>query len=119
MKFAIISGSFFAGLTVILGAFGAHALKDQLSDYSKVVYEKAIFYQMFHSLGLLLLGIIGNQTNQDLSLSVWFFILGIILFSGSLYILAITDIKWLGMITPFGGMLFILGWILVIVKFIK
>ena len=74
---------------------------------------------MFHSLGLLLIGVISNQTNQDLSLSVWFFILGIILFSGSLYILAITDIKWLGVITPFGGISFIFGWILVLVKFIK
>ena len=117
LKIGLLSGSIFASLSIILGAFGAHALKDQLSAYSLAIYEKAVLYQMFHSLGILLLTAIAkNMDVLDLSFSIWCFIIGIILFSGSLYILALTNVKWLGMITPIGGMLFIIGWFLVIFK---
>ena len=117
LKIGLLSGSIFASLSIILGAFGAHALKDQLSAYSLAIYEKAVLYQMFHSLGILLLTAIAkNMDVLDLSFSIWCFIVGIILFSGSLYILALTNIKWLGMITPIGGTLFIIGWFLVIFK---
>ena len=117
LKIGLLSGSIFASLSIILGAFGAHALKDQLSAYSLAIYEKAVLYQMFHSLGILLLTAIAkNMDVLDFSFSIWCFIVGIILFSGSLYILALTNVKWLGMITPIGGMLFIIGWFLVIFK---
>lgn len=117
LKIGLLSGSIFASLSIILGAFGAHALKDQLSAYSLAIYEKAVLYQMFHSLGILLLTAIAkNMDVLDFSFSIWCFIVGIILFSGSLYILALTNIKWLGMITPIGGTLFIIGWFLVIFK---
>ena len=117
LKIGLLSGSIFASLSIIFGAFGAHALKDQLSEYSLSVYEKAVLYQMFHSLGILLLTAIGkNMDTLDFSYSIWCFIIGIILFSGSLYILAVTNIKWIGMITPIGGMLFIVGWFLVLYK---
>ena len=117
LKLGLLSGSIFAVLSVILGAFGAHALKDQLTAYSTSVYEKAVLYQMFHALGILLLTVISkNMETLNLDASIWCFILGIIFFSGSLYILAVTEIKWLGMITPIGGMLFIVGWVLVIFK---
>ena len=117
LKSGLLSGSIFASLSIILGAFGAHALKDQLSAYSLAIYEKAVLYQMFHSLGILLLTAIAkNMDVLDFSFSIWCFIVGIILFSGSLYILALTNIKWLGMITPIGGTLFIIGWFLVIFK---
>ena len=117
LKIGLLTGSIFASLSIILGAFGAHALKDQLSAYSLAIYEKAVLYQMFHSLGILLLTAIAkNMDVLDLSFSIWCFIIGIILFSGSLYILALTNVKWLGMITPIGGMLFIIGWFLVIFK---
>ena len=102
-------------LVVIMGAFGAHALKEILDDYGKSIYNKAVLYHMFHSIVLLILGLINKiQPEISLSISGWSFLLGIILFSGSLYILAITGIKSLGMITPFGGILFIIGWILII-----
>jgi len=117
LKIGLLSGSIFASLSIILGAFGAHALKDQLSAYSLAIYEKAVLYQMFHSLGILLLTAIAkNMDVLDFSFSIWCFIVGIMLFSGSLYILALTNVKWLGMITPIGGMLFIIGWFLVIFK---
>ena len=117
LKIGLLSGSIFASLSIILGAFGAHALKDQLSAYSLAIYEKAVLYQMFHSLGILLLTAIAkNMDVLDFSFSIWCFIVGIVLFSGSLYILALTNIKWLGMITPIGGTLFIIGWFLVIFK---
>jgi len=117
LKLGLITGTFFAGLTIVLGAFGAHALKDQLNEYSVSIYEKAVLYQMFHSLAILISTLIGETIqNIDVSLSIWFFVIGIVLFSGSLYVLAITNIKWLGMITPIGGMFFIVGWILLLYK---
>ena len=113
IKLGLLSGAVFAGLSIVLGAFGAHALKEQLSAYSMSVYEKAVLYQMFHAL---LTAISGNIQGLNFDSSIWCFIIGIILFSGSLYILAISDIKWLGMITPIGGLLFIAGWFLVVLK---
>jgi uncharacterized membrane protein YgdD (TMEM256/DUF423 family) len=117
LKTGLLLGSFFALLTIVLGAFGAHALKDQLNEYGKTIYEKAVLYQMFHSLGILFVAIL-NQYIESVNFvsSIWLFSIGIVLFSGSLYILAITQIKWLGAITPIGGVLFIVGWALVFYK---
>ena len=102
-----------SGMTaVILGAFGAHALKDRLDEYSLGVFETAVQYHFFHSLALLAVGIIAlNQAPHVLLRSSgWLFFLGIIVFSGSLYILSMTGMKWLGAITPLGGLAFIAGW---------
>ena len=108
-----ISGCF----VVILGAFGVHSLKDILDDYGKSIYNKAVLYHMFHSIAILILGLINKiQPEIQLSMAGWSFVFGIILFSGSLYILAITGIKSLGMITPIGGILFIIGWAFLILK---
>ena len=116
MNFITI-GAISGCIVVILGAFGAHGLKDILNPYGKVIFEKAILYQMFHTIAILILGIISKiMPEVQLQLAGFAFILGIIIFSGSLYILAITGIKWLGMITPIGGALFIIGWILLIIK---
>ena len=104
-------------LVVIMGAFGAHVLNDILDDYGKSIYNKAVLYHMFHSIALLLLGLINTiQPEISLNISGWSFLFGIILFSGSLYILAITGIKPMGMITPIGGILFIIGWIVLFIK---
>lgn len=119
-KVALICGSTFAMLSVILGAFGAHYLKNTLSDYSLSVFQTGVFYQFIHSLGILFIAILSQSSDGfDSYLSIWFFILGIILFSGSLYLLAITDVRWLGAITPVGGMFFILGWFLLLIKSFK
>ncbi len=112
--FAAISGL----LSVALGAFGAHGLKSVLSDSSLDVYKTAALYQITHSLALLLVGIMLYQlpTAQLLKASGLSFIIGIVLFSGSLYILSITNIKILGAITPLGGVAFILGWAMLAVS---
>jgi len=104
-------------LVVIFGAFGVHGLKDILDLDGKSIYEKAVLYQMFHTLVMLILGVMENIIPEiKLQMVGWAFLMGMMLFSGSLYILAVTDIKWLGMITPIGGMLFIIGWVLLLFK---
>jgi len=113
----ITIGAISGCVVVILGAFGAHSLKDVLDSYSKSLYEKAVLYQMFHTLGILIIAIIEKALPEvQLQLVSWAFLLGIIFFSGSLYILAITGAKWLGMITPIGGVLFIYGWVVLLYK---
>ena len=113
----IIIGAISGCLVVIMGAFGAHALNEILDDYGKSIYNKAVLYHMFHTIGILIVGLINKiQPEIQLSLVVWSFLFGIILFSGSLYILAITGIKSLGMITPIGGILCIIGWVFLILK---
>ena len=113
----LMIGAISGCLVVVMGAFGAHALKDILDDYGKSIYNKAVLYHMFHSIALLILGLI-NKIQPEIPLFIvgGSFLFGIILFSGSLYILAITGIKPLGMITPIGGVLFIIGWVLLVVK---
>ncbi len=119
-KTGLILGTFFSLSTVVLGAFGAHALKEQLNEYGQSIYDKAVFYQMFHAIGIFIVTIIGNYYSSfNISIIVWAFVLGILLFSGSLYILAVTKIKWLGMITPLGGTFFIIGWGMLIYKLLK
>ena len=116
MNFLVI-GAISGFLVVILGAFGAHGLKDILDEYGKSIYEKAVLYHMFHTMAILILGLIEKiQPELQLSLAGWAFIIGIILFSGSLYVLAVTGIKSLGMITPIGGVFFIIGWVSLFLK---
>jgi uncharacterized membrane protein YgdD (TMEM256/DUF423 family) len=105
-------GAASAGLAVVFGAFGAHALRDRLTDKMMAVYQTGSQYQFIHALALILLGI--WSANHDSALSSgagWCFTVGTLLFSGSLYALAVTDIRILGAITPFGGLSFIAGWI--------
>ena len=110
-------GSILGMLVVILGAFGAHGLKDVLDDHGKSIYDKAVLYHMFHSIAILVVGII-QKLLPDVELQIvgLCFLFGTIIFSGSLYVLAICGMKWLGMITPIGGLLFILGWFLLFIK---
>jgi uncharacterized membrane protein YgdD (TMEM256/DUF423 family) len=113
----LLIGAMSGCLVVIMGAFGAHALNELLDDYGKSIYNKAVLYHMFHSIAILILGLINKiQPEIQLSMAGWSFVFGIILFSGSLYILAITGIKSLGIITPIGGILFIIGWVFLILK---
>jgi uncharacterized membrane protein YgdD (TMEM256/DUF423 family) len=113
----LVIGAISGCLVVILGAFGAHGLKDVLDEYGNTIYEKAVLYHMFHTMAILILGLIEKiQPELQLSLAGWAFIFGIILFSGSLYVLAVTGIKSLGMITPIGGVFFIIGWVSLFLK---
>ena len=119
-KTLLLSGLFFCGFSVLMGAFGAHVLKDKLSEYSMSIYDKAVFYQVFHAIGILVVSILGQLFNTpDFNTSGWFFIIGILLFSGSLFILSLTGMKWLGAITPIGGVMFIVGWFLLFFKVLK
>jgi len=98
-----------------LGAFGAHGLKTMLSPEMLAVYKTGVLYQMWHALGLGLIAVFQQQTPQSklLNWAGWLMLAGIILFSCSLYLLAVSGLKWLGMITPFGGLAFLSAWLLV------
>mgnify|MGYP001825641282 CR=1 FL=1 len=111
-KLFITLGSLSGMLAVILGAFGAHALRDSLDDYARGVYVSAVQYHFYHSLALLAVGIIALSQPQTMLLrsSGLLFFLGIVVFSGSLYVLSISGIRWLGAVTPLGGLAFIAGW---------
>ena len=99
-------GAGFMFLAVAFGAFGAHALKTRLSADMLAIFETGVRYQVYHALGLFALACVGGPAKTG-----WCFVAGIILFSGSLYLLALTGERRLGMITPIGGVLFLAGWL--------
>ncbi len=102
-------------LAVMIGAFGAHALRDRLDAYSMGVYEKAVFYHFIHALGLLIVSLLPRTGTLSATSAAWIcglLLAGILLFSGSLYALAITGIRALGAVTPLGGICFIAAWLL-------
>jgi uncharacterized membrane protein YgdD (TMEM256/DUF423 family) len=106
------------GLGVVFGAFGAHALRARLDDYSMGVYERAVFYHFVHALGLLIVSImprLGWLTESTASWVCLLLLAGIVIFSGSLYALAISGVRALGAVTPIGGLCFIAAWFLLAV----
>lgn len=115
-KILAIAGALFAGLAVAAGAFGAHALEARLDERMLEIWETAARYQMYHGLGLFAVAWLASQTQHGAtSVAGWSFIAGILLFSGSLYVLAISGVRWLGAITPLGGLAFLVGWVACIV----
>ena len=121
MKLFMLLGSVGAGLAVLLGAFGAHGLKGRVDAHALDVFQTGVQYQFYHSLGLILVGLTLAQFLES-SLLMWsgrMFTVGIVLFSGSLYLVSLLGIRWLGIITPFGGLAFIVGWILFSVALYK
>ncbi len=111
----------FLALAVILGAFGAHALRGRLDAYSIGIWEKAVFYHFVHALGMLLVSMLPRTGTFPLSSAsnvCWLLTLGVLVFSGSLYLLAVTGVRGLGAITPVGGLAFIAGWLLLAYYFI-
>lgn len=106
-------GSLLAGLGVVLGAFAAHALKSRIPEDLLAVFETGIRYQMYHALGLLALAwAIHRWPARRLVTPAWLLVAGTAVFSGSLVLLALTGIRWLGAVTPVGGVLLIAGWLL-------
>jgi len=108
-----ISVAALAGMfAVMLGAFGAHALKNTLDDYAMGVFETAVQYHFYHTFALMAVGILAMSQPGSVLLktSGWLFMLGLVLFSGSLYALSFSGVRWLGAITPIGGLAFIAGW---------
>ena len=119
---ALVAGALFAALAVVLGAFAAHGLKQVLDSYYLGIFETAVRYQMYHAIGLLFVGVLAIVSAFPtgwLRLAAIAFILGIVLFSGSLYLLALSGIKWLGAVTPLGGLAFISGWLALLVAALK
>jgi uncharacterized membrane protein YgdD (TMEM256/DUF423 family) len=113
MKSIIITGSLLAGLAVLLGAFGAHGLKEKVSPEDILIFETGVKYHMYHALGLVLIGFLGFHFTKDvIHLPSILFLVGIVIFSGSLYLLVLSGARWLGAITPMGGLAFIIGWLL-------
>ena len=106
-------------LAVIIGAFAAHSLKSLLDEYADGIYKTANFYHFIHSLALIMVGLLQQQFNVDLTFTGYSFFFGILIFSGSLYLLALSGMKGLGAITPIGGLLFIIGWGWMTVQFYK
>lgn len=99
-------------LAVALGAFGSHALKGKISDYHNDVFKTAVFYHMIHALGLFAVAWLMVQLNNPkINMAGTFLTAGIVLFSGSLYIYAVTQIRWLGFVAPLGGLCFLAGWL--------
>lgn len=104
-------GAGFAFLAVMFGAFGSHSLKAILTPDMLAVFETGVRYQMYHALALLVVGWTAHQYPQaSFHITGWLFVTGILLFSGSLYVLALSGVRWLGAITPLGGVLFLAGW---------
>jgi uncharacterized membrane protein YgdD (TMEM256/DUF423 family) len=102
-----------AGLAVAAGAFASHALKERLTERALEIFETAARYQMYHALALFLVAVLLSQVESvppTLAIAGYAFIVGIAIFSGSLYVLSLTGIKWLGAITPLGGAAFLVGW---------
>jgi uncharacterized membrane protein YgdD (TMEM256/DUF423 family) len=126
-KMFLVCGSILSALAVILGAFGAHALKSKLSVENIATFETGVKYQMYHSFALILIFLLSSKINSPLlNYAGVLFLIGIIFFSGSIYLLSCREVfgieewkRFLGPITPLGGLCFISGWICVIISSIK
>jgi uncharacterized membrane protein YgdD (TMEM256/DUF423 family) len=114
-RFFFISGAIAAFIAVALGAFGAHSLRTKLSPEMLNIFEVGVRYQMYHALGLIAVAwAITRWPEANLNAAGWAFIVGIVIFSGSLYLLTLTDTRWLGAITPIGGIAFLIGWAILV-----
>ncbi len=110
-------GAASAFLAVAAGAFGAHGLRNRLSPESLAIFETAARYQMYHAVGLLAVAWAANQWGGALpDWAGWLFVIGTVLFCGSLYALSLTGIGWLGAITPLGGLAFLAGWVCLVLR---
>jgi uncharacterized membrane protein YgdD (TMEM256/DUF423 family) len=109
----LIAGAVNGGLAVLLGAFAAHVLKQRLNPDMLELFRTGVQYHVMHALALLAVGLVGRRQAPDrvLGLAGWSMLAGILLFSGSLYLLAWTGARWLGAITPVGGIAFVVGWL--------
>lgn len=114
MKLYIITGSVFAALAILFGAFGSHALKEKLTLEQLEIYDIATRYLMFHALGIFAIGILGYQVpGEVLTWPLLLMVFGILIFSGSLYLISLAGYKKLGMVTPIGGLALIISWLMV------
>lgn len=111
VRFWFVAAAVLGLSEVILAAFGAHQLKNVLDEYGHTIYNKALLYQMFHTVALLIVGILQHLFKEkSFAIAGWGFFFGILLYSGGLYLLALTGIRGFAFIVPFGGVSFMLGW---------
>ena len=120
-KLFLVLGAVVGMLAVVLGAFGAHALRAKLAPDVLAIWNTAVQYHFWHALALLAIGIVAIHlpASGALKWSGWLMVAGIVVFSGSLYVLALTDARWLGAITPLGGTAFIVGWVLLAIAVLR
>lgn len=115
-RIILLTACVLLALAVVIGAFGAHALKLRIAEDLMDIYKTGVEYHFYHALGLLLIGILSiHMPSGLLNWSALLLFIGIMVFSGSLYLLALTGIRWIGAITPVGGLSFIAGWIMLFV----
>lgn len=116
LRFPLVLGALLVLLAVMAGAFGAHALREIVTERSLEVFQTGVQYQMIHGLGLILIAILGalDLSRRLLAVAAGFLVAGVVMFSGSLYLLVLTEMRWLGPVTPLGGLCFMVGWILVV-----
>lgn len=116
LRFPLVLGALLVLLAVMAGAFGAHALREIVTERSLEVFQTGVQYQMIHGLGLILIAILGalDLSRCLLAVAAGFLVAGVVMFSGSLYLLVLTEMRWLGPVTPLGGLCFMVGWILVV-----
>ncbi len=120
IKIVLLTGVFFSMLSVVLGAFAAHGLKAKISTDMLAVFQTGVQYQFYHALALIMIGLLMKQMPSTLLVySAGLIATGIVFFSGSLYMLALTGNKVFGPITPLGGLFFIIGWVLMFVSIVK
>ncbi len=117
-------GGLICGLSVALGAFAAHGLQHYLADYGLTVFQTAVHYQFMHGLAILVCGValglsVTEKSRNYFGRAAICFIIGIFCFSGSLYLLALTRVSWIGFVTPIGGLLFLLGWLMFVLAAIN
>lgn len=115
MKFFVIAGSLSAFMGVALGAFGAHGLKSRVTPDMLTIWQTGVQYHLAHALGLVLIGVLCQLIPETSLLrnAGWFMLAGICFFSGSLYVMVLSNIRALGMVTPLGGVAFLVAWLLV------
>lgn len=120
-RLAILLGAGNAALAILFGAFAAHALRNSMSEKMLSIFNTAVDYHLYHALGLIIVGLLINQrpSSQLLNIAMVVMLIGIIVFCGSLYVLSLSGIAWLGMITPFGGFAFIASWVLVLIAYLN
>jgi len=120
-RWFLVMGAVNGGLAVLLGAFAAHVLKQRIDPDMLEVFRTGVQYHAIHALALLVVGLLGRSRNMSsaLALSGWALLAGILLFSGSLYILALGGARWLGAVTPFGGIAFLIAWIAMAVAAVR
>lgn len=121
LRWPLVAGASLALLAVMAGAFGAHGLRTMVSEGGLATFQTGVTYQMYHGLGLILVAILGalDLSRRLLGWATLFFVAGVVMFSGSLYVSVLTDVRWIGPVTPVGGLCLMVGWALVITASVR